>query len=104
MGTGYHHLTAAERTTLMVMRAEGRSLLRQRYSSSPARNSLQRCNSSPASMWHVWRNASLIAATRVDLVRSFVMERFLSMDITGRCRRRRLVGDKEMQVERCIEQ
>ena len=26
MGTGYHHLTAAERTTLMVMRAEGRSL------------------------------------------------------------------------------
>ena len=26
MGTGYHHLTAAERTTLMVMRAAGRSL------------------------------------------------------------------------------
>ena len=76
MGPGYHHLPA-ERTTLMVMRAEGRSLLRQRYSSSPARNSLQRCNPSPASMWHVWRKSSLIAATRVDLVRSCVMERFL---------------------------
>ena len=55
---------------------------------------------------HVARvaDASLIVATRVDLVRSFVMERFLSMDITGRCHRRRLVGDKEMRVERCIEQ